>query len=44
LKDVIKDEIARRESRPVISREMYEVAMKIDERIYERQMEKKGVY
>jgi hypothetical protein len=44
LKDVIKDEIARRETRPATAREMYDVAMKIDERIYERQMEKKGVY
>ena len=44
LKDVIKDEIARRETRPSTAREMYEVALKIDERIYERQMEKKGVY
>jgi hypothetical protein len=41
---VIKDEIARRETRPAIVREMYDVAMKIDERIYERQIEKKGVY
>jgi hypothetical protein len=44
LKDVIKDEIARRENRPTTFQEMYEVALKIDERIYERQMEKKGVY
>jgi hypothetical protein len=44
LKDVIKDEIARRDSRPATFQEMYEVALKIDERIYERQMEKKGVY
>ncbi|KAM0721483.1 hypothetical protein Q7P37_002407 [Cladosporium fusiforme] len=42
LKDPIKDEIARRETRPATAREMYEVAMKIDERIYERQMEKRG--
>jgi hypothetical protein len=33
---VIKDEIAYRDSRLVIAREIYEVAMKIDERIYER--------
>jgi hypothetical protein len=44
LKDVIKDKIARRENRPTTFQEMYEVALKIDERIYERQMEKKGVY
>jgi hypothetical protein len=44
LKNVIKDEIARRDSRPTTFQEMYEVALKIDERIYERQMEKKGVY
>jgi hypothetical protein len=44
LKDVIKDEIARRDSRPATFQEMYEIALKIDERIYERQMEKKGVY
>ena len=44
LKDVIKDEIARRETRPTTAREMYEVALKIDERFYERQMEKKGSY
>jgi hypothetical protein len=44
LKDVIKDEIARRETRPTTARELYEVALKIDERFYERQMEKKGSY
>jgi hypothetical protein len=43
LKDMIKDEIARRDSRPATFQEMYEVALKIDERIYERQIEKKGV-
>jgi hypothetical protein len=41
LKDQIKDEIARGD-RPTTPREMYDLAMKIDERIYERQMEKKG--
>jgi hypothetical protein len=41
---MIKDEIARRDSRPAIFQEIYEVALKIDERIYERQIEKKGVY
>ena len=44
LKDIIKDEIVRRETRPSTAKEMYEVALKIDEQIYERQMEKKGVY
>jgi hypothetical protein len=44
LKDVIKDEIARRDTRPATAQEMYDIALKIDERIYERQMEKKGVY
>lgn len=44
LKDTIKDEIARRDSRPTTFQGMYEIALKIDERIYERQMEKKGVY
>ena len=44
LKDIIKDEIARRETRSTIVREMYEVALKIDKRIYKRQIEKKGVY
>ena len=44
LKDVIKDEIVRRETRPSTVKEIYEVALKIDERIYERQIEKKGVY
>ena len=43
LKDQIKDEIARRD-RPTTPKEMYDLAMKIDERFYERQMEKKGVY
>jgi hypothetical protein len=33
---VIKDEIARRNSRLVISRKIYEVAIKIDEYIYKR--------
>lgn len=42
LKDPIKDEIARRDVRPTTAQQMYEVAMKIDERFYERQMEKKG--
>jgi hypothetical protein len=41
---MIKDEIAHRKSYPAISRKMYKVAIKIDEYIYERQMEKKGVY
>ncbi|TLD05658.1 Cytochrome P450 monooxygenase-like protein [Venturia nashicola] len=44
LKDAIKDEIARRDTRPATAQEMYEVALKIDERFYERQMEKKGFY
>jgi hypothetical protein len=44
LKDVIKDEIAKRDARPTTFQEMYEVALRIDERMYERQMEKKGVY
>jgi hypothetical protein len=41
LKEQIKDEIARGE-RPTTPKGMYDLAMKIDERIYERQMEKKG--
>jgi hypothetical protein len=41
---VIKDEIARRDSCPTTFQEIYEVALKINERIYERQIEKKGVY
>jgi hypothetical protein len=41
LKEHIKDEIARGE-RPTTPKGMYDLAMKIDERIYERQMEKKG--
>jgi hypothetical protein len=43
LKKQIKDEIARGE-RPTMLKGMYDLAMKIDERFYERQMEKKGVY
>jgi hypothetical protein len=43
LKEQIKDEIARGE-RPTTPKGMYDLAMKIDERFYERQMEKKGVY
>lgn len=42
LKDTVKDEIARREHRPTTAKDMYDVAMKIDERLYERQMERKG--
>ena len=41
LKDQIKDEIARGD-RPTTPKDMYDLAMKIDERIYERQIEKKG--
>jgi hypothetical protein len=44
LKDVIKDKIAKRDTRPTTFQEMYEVALRINERMYERQMEKKGVY
>lgn len=44
LKDAIKDEIARRDTRPATAQEMFEIALRIDERMYERQMEKKGVY
>jgi hypothetical protein len=42
LKDPIKDEISRRDERPTTTKEMYDLAMKIDERFFERQMEKKG--
>lgn len=42
LKDHIKDEIARRDERPSTSKAMYDLALKIDERFYERQMEKRG--
>jgi hypothetical protein len=41
LKDNVKDEIARQD-RPTKLKEMYELAIKIDGRIYERQLEKKG--
>ena len=41
LKDQIKDEIARGD-RPTTPKGMYDLTMKIDERIYERQIEKKG--
>jgi hypothetical protein len=41
LKDNVKDEIARQD-RPTKHKEMYELAIKIDGRIYERQLEKKG--
>jgi hypothetical protein len=41
---VIKDEIARRKTRLATAREIYDVVIKIDERIYKRQIEKKGVY
>ena len=43
LKDHVKDEISR-EGRPTTPRAMYEMAIRIDTRIYERQMEKKGVF
>ncbi|KAM0708543.1 hypothetical protein Q7P35_005195 [Cladosporium inversicolor] len=43
LKDQIKDEIACGD-RPTTPKEMYDLAIKIDERFYERQIEKKGVY
>jgi hypothetical protein len=33
---MIKDEIVYRDSRLVIAREIYEVAIKIDERIYKQ--------
>lgn len=42
LKDHIKDEISRRDERPTTPRDMYALALKIDERYYERQMEKRG--
>jgi hypothetical protein len=42
LKDPIKDEISRRDERPTTTKEMYDLAMKIDERFFERQIEKKG--
>jgi hypothetical protein len=41
LKDNVKDEIARQD-RPTKLKEMYELAITIDGRIYERQLEKKG--
>jgi len=41
LKDVVKDEIARYD-RPTGLKEMYDLAVKIDGRMYERQLEKKG--
>lgn len=41
LKDIVKDEIAR-EGKPTTFREMSELAIKIDTRIYERQQEKRG--
>lgn len=41
LKDHVKDEIARQE-RPTKLKEMCELAIKIDGRIYERQLERKG--
>ncbi|KAM0713387.1 hypothetical protein Q7P37_010349 [Cladosporium fusiforme] len=41
LKDVMKDEIARGE-RPTTTEDMYTLAIKIDERLYERLLEKKG--
>jgi hypothetical protein len=43
LKEQIKDEIAHRE-RPTTLKGMYDLIMKINERFYERQIEKKGVY
>jgi hypothetical protein len=43
LKEQIKDEIACGE-RPTTPKGMYDLAMKIDERFYEQQIEKKGVY
>ncbi|KAM0721484.1 hypothetical protein Q7P37_002408 [Cladosporium fusiforme] len=43
LKDVVKDEIARGE-RPTTTEDMYTLAIKIDERLYERLLEKKGKF
>ncbi|KAI7411517.1 hypothetical protein KC336_g12012 [Hortaea werneckii] len=43
LKDTVKGEIARQE-RPTTPMAMYDLAMKIDQRLYERQMEKKGTF
>jgi hypothetical protein len=41
LKDNIKDEIARQDCLTKL-KEIYELAITIDRRIYERQLEKKG--
>jgi hypothetical protein len=43
LKDFVKDELAR-EEKPENLKELHELAVKIDNRLYERAMEKKGVY
>lgn len=43
LKDVVKDEIARGD-RPSTTDAMYALAIKIDERLYERLLEKKGKF
>lgn len=44
LKDHVKDEIARMIDRPNSYLSMIETAVKIDNRLFERQMEKKGQY
>jgi molybdopterin converting factor small subunit len=44
LKDDVKDDIARIAKRPDTLSGMIEVAVKIDNRIYERKMEKRGSY
>jgi len=41
LKEQVKDEIARGD-RPTSTREMYELAIRIDIRIYKRQLERRG--
>jgi hypothetical protein len=42
LKEEIKDEISRIEKRPTTLLEMKKHAIRIDNRMYERRMEKKG--
>ncbi|OAX77998.1 hypothetical protein ACJ72_07697, partial [Emergomyces africanus] len=44
LKDEIKDEIARVEQRSFTLTEMIEIAVRIDNRLYEQQLEKKEQY